>query len=69
MKLDKKMTKAEEQNVTVVLVCPHCGGNDLHYEGGFITGTKYHCKDCHYVGTFVLERRVVVGEDEDVREL
>ena len=39
-----------------VLLCPHCGGSDLDYEAGLITGQKYHCKACGYVGPFAVER-------------
>lgn len=38
-----------------VLVCPQCRGTDLYYEAGLITGYKYHCKSCNYVGAFVIE--------------
>jgi len=41
-----------------VLVCPHCGGTGLYYETGLITGYKYHCKDCDYVGAFVIEKDI-----------
>ena len=39
-----------------LLLCPHCGGTDLDFEAGLITGQKYHCKGCGYVGPFVLQR-------------
>ena len=38
-----------------LLVCPQCRGTDLYYEAGLITGYKYHCKSCSYVGAFVIE--------------
>ena len=38
------------------LTCPHCGSNRLYYEAGLMTGYKYHCKSCHYVGPFVIEK-------------
>jgi transposase-like protein len=50
-------------------MCPDCGGDNLYYEAGMITGQKYTCKRCGYVGTFALERRVVVEEGERVREV
>ena len=51
------------------VVCPDCGGTNVVYEGGYILGQKYHCVDCHYRGTFILERKVVMGQDEDVKEI
>jgi transposase-like protein len=38
-----------------VLTCPHCGSADLYFEAGLITGQKYHCKRCDYIGSFVIE--------------
>lgn len=38
------------------LTCPQCGSNRLYYEAGLMTGYKYHCKSCHYVGPFVIEK-------------
>ena len=37
------------------LICPVCGSDDLYYEAGLITGYKYHCKKCGYIGAFVIE--------------
>ena len=39
-----------------ILTCPQCGSADLYYETGLITGYKYHCKKCQYVGSFVIEK-------------
>ena len=41
-----------------VLTCPHCGSASLYYEAGLVTGYKYHCKDCDYVGAFVIEKDI-----------
>lgn len=41
-----------------ILVCPQCGGTELYYETGLITGYKYHCKNCDYIGAFVIEKDV-----------
>ncbi|MEW5936398.1 MAG: hypothetical protein AB1665_01075 [Candidatus Thermoplasmatota archaeon] len=43
-----------------VLTCPHCGSSDLYYEAGLVTGYKYHCKRCHYIGALVLEKKVEI---------
>lgn len=39
-----------------VLLCPDCGSSDVEYEAGLITGQKYRCKRCGYLGPFVVER-------------
>lgn len=49
MKKDKKILK-----------CPKCGSTNIIPEAGFVTGYKYHCKDCNYVGVLIIE--------EDVKE-
>ena len=41
-----------------VLTCPQCGSADLYYEAGLITGYKYHCKKCNYIGAFVIEKDI-----------
>ena len=46
-----------------VLTCPQCGSADLYYEAALITGYKYHCKNCNYIGAFVVEK--MVEEDSD----
>jgi predicted RNA-binding Zn-ribbon protein involved in translation (DUF1610 family) len=48
---DKKKTGPRK-----VLTCPQCGSADLYYEAALITGYKYHCKKCGYIGAFVIER-------------
>lgn len=69
MKVKVKVEKKKPKEVVTALICPHCRGTNLTYEGGYITGKKYHCQDCHYRGAFVLERKVVVREDETIEEL
>lgn len=41
-----------------VLRCPQCGGTNIYYETGLITGYKYHCKDCDYIGALIIEEDV-----------
>lgn len=41
-----------------VLTCPQCGSADLYYEAALITGYKYHCKKCNYIGAFVIEKEI-----------
>lgn len=44
-----------------VLTCPQCGSADLYYEAALITGYKYHCKKCGYIGAFVVEKDLEEG--------
>jgi predicted RNA-binding Zn-ribbon protein involved in translation (DUF1610 family) len=46
------------------LICPQCGSTDVFYEAGLITGYKYHCKNCHYIGAFIIEKEMEISEDE-----
>lgn len=47
-----------------VLTCPQCGSADLYYEAALITGYKYHCKKCGYIGAFVVEKDLEEGSGE-----
>ena len=38
-----------------VLICPQCGSKNVTYWLGLKAGVKYQCKDCGYVGAFVIE--------------
>jgi predicted RNA-binding Zn-ribbon protein involved in translation (DUF1610 family) len=50
-----KRPKQKGEKVTTFL-CPSCGSKELYYEAGLISGYKYHCKDCDYIGSFVIEK-------------
>ena len=39
----------------LIEVCPVCGNPDVYYEAGGYTGAVYHCKECGYIGAFVIE--------------
>jgi predicted RNA-binding Zn-ribbon protein involved in translation (DUF1610 family) len=39
----------------LIEVCPVCGNTDIYYEVGGYAGTVYHCKECGYIGAFVVE--------------
>lgn len=45
-----------------MLTCPECGSADLYYESALITGYKYHCKKCGYIGAFVIEKDIEEAE-------
>ena len=55
------MTNKKSELRKRVLRCPQCGGTNIYYENALITGYKYHCKDCQYVGALIIE--------EDIKEL
>lgn len=38
-----------------ILRCPQCRSTHVVYEAGLITGQVYHCLDCNYVGSFIVE--------------
>ncbi|MBN1677849.1 MAG: hypothetical protein JW880_04850 [Candidatus Thermoplasmatota archaeon] len=48
----------KRQEKKTVLTCPQCGSADLYYEAALITGYKYHCKKCGYIGAFVIEKDI-----------
>jgi len=37
------------------IICPVCGSSGLYYAGGGYLGKLYQCKNCGYVGAFVVE--------------
>ncbi|MCI4363306.1 MAG: hypothetical protein L3K13_03265 [Thermoplasmata archaeon] len=41
-----------------VLRCPQCRSAHVVYDAALITGQRYHCLDCDYVGSFVLEEEL-----------
>ncbi|MBS3816792.1 MAG: hypothetical protein KGY76_04425 [Candidatus Thermoplasmatota archaeon] len=48
-----------------VMKCPKCGSQKIYPEAAFITGFKYHCQECDYVGPFVIEEDADAGPDEE----
>jgi len=59
------MTRPRRKTPTTkpVLRCPQCGSVNLVYEAGLITGQKYHCIDCNYIGPFVVEEDAPLTDD------
>jgi hypothetical protein len=51
--------------VRTLLLCPHCGSDRVYYEAGMITGEVYHCYECDYVGSLIIEREV---DEEQLKE-
>lgn len=52
--------KVVKRDRIIARTCPHCQGSDLYIEGGMYGGAIYHCKDCDYVGPFIIEREVTL---------
>ncbi len=46
-----------------IQTCPQCGSEEIVYEAGMVTGQKYHCLSCGYIGSFVVENEVEIEED------
>lgn len=44
-----------------ILRCPTCGSVNVEMVGGQIMGQVYHCRDCNYQGSLILE--VEVADD------
>jgi hypothetical protein len=49
-----------------VLRCPQCGSTKLNYAAALITGQVYHCEQCQYVGSLVIESDLT--EEEQAAE-
>lgn len=47
----------------MVLICPQCGKATLYLETGGVMGDIYRCKNCTYIGNFVIE-----SDDEDLSD-
>lgn len=50
--------------IIMVLICPQCGKSGLYLETGGVMGDIYHCKNCTYIGNFVIE-----GEEDLMEEI
>ncbi|KAF5428081.1 MAG: hypothetical protein C00003105_01895 [ANME-2 cluster archaeon HR1] len=51
-------TKIQEHNLErtgKLLICPQCGSNNVTYYMGLKLGVQYQCKDCDYIGSFIIE--------------
>ena len=57
--------RRDKRKRMITQICPHCGGTELYYEGGLISGYVYHCKDCDYVGSFIIEKELRFSDEED----
>ena len=58
-----------EGEVVRVLECPECGGHNVVYTWHQEVMRLNHCRDCGYKGSFVIERKVLVRDDETVEEI
>lgn len=56
VELEKKMMEMYHNKTGSVLICPDCGSTSITYYMGLKTGLQYQCKDCGYVGSFIIEQ-------------
>jgi predicted RNA-binding Zn-ribbon protein involved in translation (DUF1610 family) len=63
-KMFGRKSRPEKKRTIKVLTCPQCGSADLYYETALITGYKYHCKKCGYIGAFVVEKEIEEEAEE-----
>ncbi|MDW7774746.1 MAG: hypothetical protein SCH39_00220 [Methanosarcinales archaeon] len=56
IELEQKMMEASHNRAASILICPNCGSTSITYYMGLKTGLQYQCKDCGYVGTFIIEQ-------------
>jgi predicted RNA-binding Zn-ribbon protein involved in translation (DUF1610 family) len=54
--LEKAIEEASKKRNQTILVCPQCGSTSVTYYMGMKTGVQYQCKDCDYVGAFIIEK-------------
>ncbi len=55
--LDEMIREEEKKSpAKKVLVCPVCNSTDIVYYIGGELGYQYRCKNCGYVGAFILEK-------------
>ncbi len=38
-----------------IKICPVCGSTHIHYVAGMVTGEKYKCENCGYIGSLIVE--------------
>lgn len=55
MKIKDMKGAEKKKKERTVLRCPQCGSDNITYELGLITGYKYFCKNCQYVGPLVIQ--------------
>lgn len=56
-KLDEMIREEEKKSpAKKVLICPVCNSTDVVYYIGGELGYQYRCKNCGYVGAFILEK-------------
>ena len=49
------LAESKKSPARTVLICPQCGSTNVTYWLGLKAGVKYQCKDCGYIGAFVIE--------------
>lgn len=57
----RRRTMRHRPRGRLLLRCPNCRSTHLVFEAALITGQRYHCLDCDYLGSFVLEEELNEG--------
>jgi predicted RNA-binding Zn-ribbon protein involved in translation (DUF1610 family) len=53
--LERKIQEYNLERTGNILICPQCGSNNVTYYMGLKLGVQYQCKDCNYIGSFIIE--------------
>jgi predicted RNA-binding Zn-ribbon protein involved in translation (DUF1610 family) len=53
--LEGKIKEEARKRTDSVLICPQCNSTNVTYYMGLKTGVQYQCKECGYVGAFIIE--------------
>lgn len=54
--LDREIELEARRKIDPVLVCPQCNSVNITYYMGLKTGVQYQCKECGYIGAFIIEK-------------
>jgi transposase-like protein len=50
------LEEGKKSQIRTTLLCPQCHSSNVTYYLGGKIGYMYQCKDCGYVGAFVIEK-------------
>ena len=56
--------RSKRKRTRAVKVCPQCESIKINYVAGMITGQKYKCDNCNYIGSLIFEKDIEIDDDE-----